>query len=133
MGERVRYQRNHGGVVKKLSHPEKKDLDLCKILDALSDPLRLAIVRQIWEQGECKCCSFTEPKAKSTRSHHFKVLRESGIIMTRITGTEFGLSIRKDEIDERFPGLLDSIFSAQNRNAKLKKEPVKACSRPRKK
>lgn len=116
--------------MKNLAHPKKEDLDLCKILDALSDPIRLAFVEKIWEQGECRCCSFTEPKAKSTRSHHFKVLRESGIIMTKITGTEFGLSIRKDEIDERFPGLLDAIFSSKNKKTqgKIKKEVRSSCS-----
>lgn len=100
-----------GDVVKKFDHPKKEDFDLCTVLDALSDPLRLEFIQRIWTEGECCCGSFSEPKAKSTRSHHFKVLRESGLIMTRIHGTEYGLSLRKEELDERFPGLMDSVLS----------------------
>ena len=98
--------------MKNLPHPDKKEFELCRVLDALADPLRMSYVRRIWAEGECRCSSFTEPKAKSTRSHHFKVLRESGIIMTTVRGTEFGISLRKKELDERFPGLMDSVLNA---------------------
>jgi len=114
--------------VKKLDQPKKEDFELCAVLDALSDPLRLEFIRRIWKEGECCCGSFSQPKAKSTRSHHFKVLRESGLIKTRIHGTEYGLSLRKDELDERFPGLMDSVLTA-NPVALKKKKPLakKAC------
>jgi DNA-binding transcriptional ArsR family regulator len=105
-----------GDIVKSFDHPKKEEFNLCAVLDALSDPLRLAFIRKIWEEGECRCSSFTEPKAKSTRSHHFKVLRESGLIMTTVRGTEFGLSLRKDELDERFPGLMDSVLASAGKS-----------------
>ena len=97
--------------MKELHHPKKEEFDLCAVLEALADPRCLAFVRKIWEEGACSCSSFSEPKAKSTRSHHFKVLRESGIIMTTVRGTEFGMTLRKDELDERFPGLMDAVLS----------------------
>ena len=95
-----------------VDHPEKEEIQLCAVLDALSDPLRLSIVEQIWKSGERSCGSFTEPKAKSTRSHHFKVLREAGVIAAEQRGTGFSLTVRKDDLDDRFPGLLDSILAA---------------------
>ena len=88
--------------MKNLPHPKKEAFELCAVLDALSDPLRLEFIRKVWLEGECRCSSFAGSMTKSTKSHHFKVLRESGIIMTTVRGTEFGLSIRKDELDERF-------------------------------
>ena len=73
---------------------------------------QLSIVEQIWKSGERSCGSFTEPKAKSTRSHHFKVLREAGVIAAEQRGTGISLTVRKDDLDDRFPGLLDSILAA---------------------
>jgi DNA-binding transcriptional ArsR family regulator len=98
--------------LKKIPHPRKEDFDLCSILYALSDPIRISIVKSILKSGECTCSSFDVPLAKSTMSHHFKVLREAGLIMTRVSGTENRLTIRKDEIDERFPGLIRAVMAA---------------------
>lgn len=97
--------------VKKFHHPKKQDFDLCAVLEALSDPLRLAFVRKMWAEGECSCSSFEGHQAKSTRSHHFKVLREAGLITTTVRGTEFGLSLRKGDLDDRFPGLMDAVLT----------------------
>ncbi|MGQ0518162.1 ArsR/SmtB family transcription factor, partial [Bacillus sp. D-CC] len=52
------------------------------------------------------------PIAKSTLSHHFKVLRESGVMYTRLEGTQRFISIREDDLNARFPGLLDVIIHA---------------------
>jgi DNA-binding transcriptional ArsR family regulator len=102
-------------VLKKYHHPRKEDFELCSVLNALSDPARLEIVKSLLKKGECACSSFNVPLAKSTLSHHFKVLRDAGLITTRVKCTEYGLSVRKDELDDVFPGLLDSIIRASSR------------------
>lgn len=80
------------------------------VLYALSDPMRLAIVRSIAANGEQPCGTFNLPLAKSTLSHHFKVLRENGVIRMKPQGKQIINSLRQDELDRRFPGLLDAIL-----------------------
>ncbi len=80
------------------------------VLYALSDPMRLAIVRSIAANGEQPCGTFNLPVAKSTLSHHFKVLRENGVIRMKPQGKQIINSLRQDELDRRFPGLLDAIL-----------------------
>lgn len=64
------------------------------------------------EKNELSCGALNIPIAKSTLSHHFKVLRESGVMYTRLEGTQRFISIRKDDLHARFPGLLDVIIHA---------------------
>ena len=80
--------------------------------DPLSDPVRLQIVRTLAKDGERCCGNFDVPVAKSTASHHFKVLRESGVIHVRQDGTQRYTSLRQTDVDARFPGLLDSVLKA---------------------
>lgn len=80
------------------------------VLYALSDPMRLAIIRSIAANGEQPCGTFNLPLAKSTLSHHFKVLRENGVIRMKPQGKQIINSLRQDELDRRFPGLLDAIL-----------------------
>jgi DNA-binding transcriptional ArsR family regulator len=72
--------------------------------------MRLAIVRSIAANGEQPCGTFNLPVAKSTLSHHFKVLRENGVIRMKPQGKQIINSLRQDELDRRFPGLLDAIL-----------------------
>ncbi len=72
--------------------------------------MRLAIVRSIAAKGEQPCGTFNLPVAKSTLSHHFKVLRENGVIRMKPQGKQIINSLRQDELDRRFPGLLDAIL-----------------------
>lgn len=72
--------------------------------------MRLAIVRSIAANGEQPCGTFNLPLAKSTLSHHFKVLRENGVIRMKPQGKQIINSLRQDELDRRFPGLLDAIL-----------------------
>ena len=93
-----------------LHHPRVEELSLPDVLHALSDPVRLEVVRML-DDGEERPCSAVEAKvAKSTLSHHFKVLREAGITHTRANGTHRLMSLRKDDLDERFPGLISSVI-----------------------
>lgn len=95
-----------------LNHPATEDLSLSAVLYALSDNYRLEIVRRLANHGELTCGSLAMPVAKSTLSHHFKVLRESGLIYSRTEGRECFNSLRREDLDERFPDLLDAILSA---------------------
>jgi DNA-binding transcriptional ArsR family regulator len=102
-----------GVVPRTLHHPPAEALELTGVLHALSDPMRLEIVRALADGGECRCGAFDLPVTKSTRTHHFRVLRDSGVIEQRAEGTALVNRLRRDELDERFPGLLDSVLSAR--------------------
>jgi DNA-binding transcriptional ArsR family regulator len=95
-----------------LAHPDLAEIELEAVLHALSDPVRLQIVRQLAAGGECTCKAFELPVTKSTATHHFRVLRESGIVHQRIEGTTRLNALRRGELDARFPGLLDAVLQA---------------------
>jgi DNA-binding transcriptional ArsR family regulator len=95
-----------------LSHPSAADLDLALVLHALSDPMRLRIVVGLASGDHRPCGSFGLPVTKSTCTHHFKVLREAGVIRQRLEGTTRLNSLRRDDLERRFPGLLDSVLRA---------------------
>lgn len=96
-----------------LDQPATRDLELTTVLQALGDPMRLRIVRELagCEDGERTCGSIDLGISKATRSHHFRVLREAGITNTRVEGTHRHVSLRRADLDERFPGLLDAILA----------------------
>lgn len=81
---------------------------------ALSDPVRIEIVQTLLKTDESSCGSCKSNLSKSTMSHHFKVLRESGLIEKRTIGTTHFISLRQKEIDKRLPGLLESIRKIKN-------------------
>jgi DNA-binding transcriptional ArsR family regulator len=95
-----------------LQHPERDEIDLAAVLHALSDPMRLRIVAELAEDGvERTCKSFNLPVVKSTCTHHFKVLRESGVIRQRVDGTKRVNSLRTEDLEARFPGLLGAVLA----------------------
>ncbi|HYR62371.1 MAG TPA: helix-turn-helix transcriptional regulator [Actinomycetota bacterium] len=95
-----------------LYHPHPDEITLPGVLHALSDPIRLDLVRQLDQCGvERACGSFHLPIAKSTATHHWRVLRESGVVKAREEGTKKYHSLRREDLDTRFPGLLDSILA----------------------
>lgn len=87
-------------------------LDITSVLRALADPLRLELVRQLNQSGAPIACGrFETTVAKNTLSHHFRILREAGVIATHRDG---GLSLnvlRTDALDAAFPGLLQAILA----------------------
>jgi len=95
-----------------LYQPERADIALADVLYALSDPIRLRIVREIAERGEKTCGVIGVPMPKSSVSYHFKVLREAGLTHTRVDGTQRFISLRQDDLEGRFPGLLASVLRA---------------------
>jgi DNA-binding transcriptional ArsR family regulator len=100
------------GPVDQLPHPACDEIELAAVLQALSDPMRLTIVVALAEGGEHACNSFNLPVVKSTCTHHFRVLREAGVIRQRQEGTSRLNSLRRADLDERFPGLLDAVLAA---------------------
>jgi DNA-binding transcriptional ArsR family regulator len=95
-----------------LPHPSVDELDLAAVLHALSDPMRLRIVHILAEGGEHNCKSIGLPVTKSTATHHFRVLREAGILQQRLLGTTRLNVLRRDDLEARFPGLLDAVLRA---------------------
>jgi DNA-binding transcriptional ArsR family regulator len=92
--------------------PDPAAMTLTDVMSALSDPVRVAILREIAARGESACGTFDLGVSKATRSHHFKVLREAGLTHTRAEGTHRLVSLRRGEVEERFPGLLAAVLAA---------------------
>jgi DNA-binding transcriptional ArsR family regulator len=104
----------HVAEAETLPGPRVEDLRVEAVLQALGDPVRLSIVRTLYGTPESQraCGTFGLPVAKSTASHHFRVLREAGVIQQRAVGRERLTELRRDDLDARFPGLLDSVVRA---------------------
>ncbi|MET7295090.1 helix-turn-helix transcriptional regulator [Streptomyces griseoloalbus] len=101
-----------------LPHPAREEIRLEGVLHALSDPVRLCIVRELADEGVALSCShFDLPVTKSTTTHHFRVLRESGVIRQIYEGTAKMNGLRRDDLDDLFPGLLDCLLTAARRQA----------------
>ncbi|HEX4520437.1 MAG TPA: ArsR family transcriptional regulator [Gaiellaceae bacterium] len=103
------------GHLTELDSPPLDTVDGIAVLQALSDPVRLEIVRQLAgcpDNADLKCGQIELRVTKSTASHHFKILRAAGVIAEREQGTSKYMRLRRDELDERFPGLLDSVLRA---------------------
>ncbi|MFC9679704.1 ArsR/SmtB family transcription factor [Streptomyces sp. NPDC056948] len=101
-----------------LPHPERDEIRLEHVLHALSDPMRLRIVRELAAvSGELSCSRFDLPVTKSTTTHHFRVLRESGVIRQVYRGTAKMNGLRRDDLEGLFPGLLDALLDAAGRQA----------------
>jgi len=95
-------------------HPAKEDITLSGVLGALSDPMRLKILKTLLDRrGASLSCAGAAPcpeMAKSTLSHHFRILRDAGLIRTTKRGVANLNHVRLDEVNQRFPGLLKAIM-----------------------
>ncbi|MFX3618899.1 MAG: ArsR/SmtB family transcription factor [Sporolactobacillus sp.] len=94
-----------------LYQPKQEEINLSTIFYALSDQIRLDIVKKLANTGEQSCGGLNIPGPNSTISHHFKVLRESGLTNTRLEGNQRFISLRCDDLNTRFPGLLQAILT----------------------
>ena len=97
--------------LEKISHPPASALDLATIMHTLGDPIRLQIVRLLADGHEHGCgqLSTTLGLPASTASYHMRLLREAGVTRTRAEGTQRFTSLRRDDLHERFPGLVDVL------------------------
>lgn len=93
-------------------HPSVEQFSLERVLYALSDPVRLDIVRRLASVPEASCGELDGGRPKSSMSHHFRVLRDAGLVRTQSVGTTHMNALRKAEVDQRFPGLLDAVLGA---------------------
>ncbi|MFI6345641.1 ArsR/SmtB family transcription factor [Streptomyces sp. NPDC050560] len=99
-----------------LAHPTRGEIRLEAVLHALSDPMRLRLVCELAATGEELPCSAVElPITKSTTTHHYRVLRESGVVRQCYRGTAKMTSLRRDDLETLFPGLLASVLGAAHR------------------
>jgi DNA-binding transcriptional ArsR family regulator len=97
-------------IAEALPQPTQSELELGRVLHALSDPVRLHIVQALASGQECAMGAIDVPVTKSTCTHHFKVLREAGVVTQRQVGTSRMNALRRDDLDARFPGLLDTVL-----------------------
>ena len=98
----------------RIPHPPVEALDLPTILRTLGDPLRLELVKLLADGGEHPCGELTEALGvpASTGSYHTRLMREAGITRTRAAGTTRYISLRRDDLEARFPGLVDILLAA---------------------
>jgi DNA-binding transcriptional ArsR family regulator len=103
-------------VIDDVTEPAAADFQLPRVLAALADRHRLATVQWVARNGESWCSRVMQgadlEMSKSTFSHHLRILREAGVVAKRHEGTKSYMCLRKDDLDARFPGLIDSILSA---------------------
>ncbi len=99
--------------MRQIKHPSLDQVELTDIMYALSDPTRLEIVGRLACAGrKMTCGEFDLNRPKSSMSHHFKILRAAGLVETLIEGTEHLNALRVDEIEQKFPGVLQSVLRA---------------------
>ena len=108
-----------------LCHPNSEQIRLALLLECLSEPVRLAIVCHLAHAdpgSELRCSDFKALSSKSNLAYHFAKLRKAGVVRFRIAGTMRLMQLRRREIDERFPGLLDAILSGAARDNEQKNQ-----------
>lgn len=103
--------------MRQIKHPNIEQIELTDIMYALSDPTRLEIVARLANAGrKMTCGEFDLNRPKSSMSHHFKILRAAGLVETLIEGTEHMNALRVNEIEQKFPGVLQSVLQALHRS-----------------
>lgn len=104
-------------MARELIHPDADDVSLDAVLAALADPVRRTILAQLARGHDDQAClAFRLPVSKSTSTHHFRVLREAGLITQRYEGTAILNTLRSDDVEARFPGLVSSVIEAERRS-----------------
>ena len=95
----------------KIPHPAAEAIDLATVMRTVGDPLRLEIVRMLADGREQACNELQDALGlpASTGSYHLRLLREAGVTRTRPAGTQRMISLRRDDLDRRFPGLVDVL------------------------
>jgi DNA-binding transcriptional ArsR family regulator len=111
--------------MKQYQHPTLDQITLPNVLHALSDPVRLSYVQCLARLScEQACGAIPTTVAKSTMSHHLRVLREAGVIHIRTEGTQSLTSLRWDDLEKKFPGVLNAVLNAANETTVVKDKGV---------
>jgi DNA-binding transcriptional ArsR family regulator len=122
-------------VAKPLHHPEPSQITLSAVLEALSDPIRRGIVQRLAQNGERSCAAFHALASKTNLSYHLARLRTAGLVRVRPEGTCRMLSLRSDDVEARFPGLLQAVLASAGvgatRAARRARKSRRASNRPR--
>jgi DNA-binding transcriptional ArsR family regulator len=96
-----------------LPQPAREEIRIEQVLQALGDPVRLTFVRALAQAADGLACgSVPLPVTKSTRTHHLRILREAGVITMRVEGTRRLSTLRREDLDALYPGLLDGVLNA---------------------
>lgn len=106
---------DYGERMRSLAEPSREQLLLGVVLHALSDSTRLGIVRSLANGKRRACSEFDTDLAKSSLTHHFRVLRESGVTHTHRDGRTHILTLRVEDLEARFPGLLSTVLMVAER------------------
>lgn len=109
--------------VRNAEHPDVRDLNLTSVLAAMADPVRMHLVQTLADGRELAWSELDVPVGKSTLSHHLKTLRGAGVTKTRQEGTRCFVRLRTEDLEERFPGVLQSILSAAGPLTPLEARP----------
>jgi DNA-binding transcriptional ArsR family regulator len=98
-----------------LPQPARDEIRIEQVLQALGDPVRLILVRALAAAPEGVACgAIPLPVTKSTRTHHLRILRDAGVISMRAEATRRITTLRRDDLNARYPGLLDGVLSASH-------------------
>ncbi|ESU48920.1 ArsR family transcriptional regulator [Streptomyces filamentosus] len=98
-------------------HPETSEIAMPRVLFALSEPLRLGMVRMLVEHGEVDSIDLGPDLPRSTLTHHTSLLRESGIVFVRAEGRKCMIRLREDDLEARFPGLIRTVLAGYQAGA----------------
>ncbi|MDA0563520.1 metalloregulator ArsR/SmtB family transcription factor [Streptomonospora sp. S1-112] len=98
--------------MRRAHHPATEDVALTEVMAALSDPVRIGLLRVLADGGERGWGELRAPVAKSTLSHHLRVLRDAGVTRTRQEGTRCYVRLRRADLEARFPGLISAVLAA---------------------
>ncbi|PTM42064.1 helix-turn-helix transcriptional regulator [Bosea sp. 124] len=111
--------------MKAVFHPDMDAVEPAAVFAALADPIRLGIILALADgaEVEARCGSFNDLASPSLLTYHFTKLREAGVTRARVEGTSRLISLRREEFDRRFPGLLDSVIEAARRDPNLPRVP----------
>lgn len=116
--------------MKEIEHPPRGKITLAAVLDGLSDPTRLAIVAHLAERGESMCSDFLSLGSKTNLSYHLAKLRESGIVRVRLSGVYRYMDIRWEDLEARFPGLMQNLLATAKREGAALPKVAAAPAKP---
>lgn len=98
--------------MRSLTHPDRAQLDIGTVLEALANPVRLRIVGRLASGEELTCGTVLPDVPASSATHHWRVLRESGVLHARREGRIILHTLRRNDLNARFPGLLEAVLAA---------------------